>query len=499
MTRLSAWKMTGIVLLLCAATAIAAPAQTFTTLLTFDGSNGNDSESSLVQGVDGAFYGTTVAGGSSNNSCGEEGCGTAFRVTATGQLLSSHFSPVQGEGLVAGLLLAANGNFYGTAYDGGANFGCDGSVVTCGTVFEVTPTGKITTLYSFCAQTNCMDGDEPRATLIEGPNGDFYGTSFQGGASGAGTVFKITADGTFTTLYNFCQRKNCADGSMPGAGLVQGTDGDFYGTTEWGGPACMNNSCGTIFKITPGGSLTTLHIFHGTDGWIPAGSLVQGPDGNFYGTTEDGGDLTCHGSRGGGCGTIFTMTPSGALTTLHIFTLTDGVGPIAGLVLGTDGNLYGTTSGYDNGRKYSDGTIFQITPQGVLTTLHTFNGTDGANPWGGLLQATNGIFYGATISGGNFHCGLLQGCGTVFSLDMGLGPFVSFVRNPTKVGQPFGVLGQGFTGTTSVSLNGTPASFTVKSDTFLEATVPTGATTGYVTVTTLTGTLTSNVPFHVLP
>ena len=493
MTKLSAWKMVGIVSLIWAA-ATAAPAQTFTTLVVFDGSNGNDSESSLIQGLDGAFYGTTEAGGDKSG-----GTGTAMRLTSTGEILSLNLTPAEARYPSAGLTLATNGNFYGTAYYGGANYGCDGTVTTCGTVFEITPSGEVTTLYSFCAQTNCTDGDEPRGTLVQDPNGDFYGTSFQGGTNGAGTVFKITADGTFTTLYSFCQRKNCTDGNLPGAGLILGTDGALYGTTEWGGSACQNDSCGIIFKITPSGSLTTLHIFHGTDGWIPVGSLVQGPDGSFYGTTADGGDLTCPGSRGGGCGTIFTMTPSGTLTTLHIFTLTDGTGPYAGLVLASDGNLYGTTSGYENGRIYNDGTIFQITPQGSFTTLHTFNGTDGANPFGGLLQATNGVFYGTTSTDGDMHCDELHGCGTVFSLDMGLGPFVSFVHNPAKAGGVFGILGQGFSGTTGVSLNGVPASFTVKSDTFLEATVPAGATSGYVTVTTPSGTLTSNVPFHVIP
>jgi uncharacterized repeat protein (TIGR03803 family) len=167
------------------------------------------------------------------------------------------------------------------------------------------------------------------------------------------------------------------------------------------------------------------------------------------------------------------------------------------LVLATDGNLYGTTSGSENGRKHSDGTIFRITEQGVLTTLHVFDGTDGSNPEG-LFQATSGMFYGSTVSAGDLHCHLLNGCGTIFSLDVGLSPFVAFVRPYGKVGQTGGILGQGFTGTTSVSLNGTPANFTVVSDTFIKATVPLGATTGYVTVMTPSGMLTSNVPFRVL-
>ena len=147
------------------------------------------------------------------------------------------------------------------------------------------------------------------------------------------------------------------------------------------------------------------------------------------------------------------------------------------------------------------GTIFQITPAGVLTTLHSFDGTDGDFPAGGLFQATNGILYGTTASGGKYtsdDC-YEETCGTLFSLDMGLSPFVAFVVPAGKVGQTGGILGQGFIGTTSVMLNGVPANFKVVSDTYLTATVPAGATTGYVTVTTPSGTLTSNVPFRVIP
>ena len=186
------------------------------------------------------------------------------------------------------------------------------------------------------------------------------------------------------------------------------------------------------------------------------------------------------------------------LTTLYSFCgCTDGSYP-QGLVQATDGNFYGTTiAGGTNG-----GTVFAITPSGSLTTLYTFCSqsgcTDGQSPDGELAQDTNGNFYGTTAFGGTSDdCEF--GCGTVFSLSTGLGPFVSFVRNPAKVGQTFGILGQGLNGTTGVLLDGAPATFIVKSDTLLEATVPAGATTGPVTVTTPSGTLTSNVPFRVLP
>jgi uncharacterized repeat protein (TIGR03803 family) len=199
---------------------------------------------------------------------------------------------------------------------------------------------------------------------------------------------------------------------------------------------------------------------------------------------------------------VFKIAPQGTLTTLYIFEGPDGGDLTTALVQATDGNFYGTTYA---GGVYSSkcslggcGTVFQITPAGTLTTLHYFDVTDGGNP-GGLLQFTNGSFYGGTAAGGDPACNVdPNGCGTLFSLS-GLGPFVTFVRGAGRVGQAFGILGQGLTGTTSVLLNGTPASLTVVSDTFIKAKVPTGATTGYVTVTTPSGTLTSNVPFHVIP
>ena len=174
------------------------------------------------------------------------------------------------------------------------------------------------------------------------------------------------------------------------------------------------------------------------------------------------------------------------------------------MVQATDGNFYGTTSnGGSSDCDYGCGIVFQVTPSGTLTSVHNFVGTDGAYPLNGLLQATSGILYGVTTSGGaSNNCSFwfyYPGCGTVFSLDMGLGPFVAFVRNSGRVGSNAQILGQGFTGTTGVSFNGTSASFAVKSDTYLTATVPQGATTGFVTVTTPSGTLQSNVMFQVRP
>lgn len=298
----------------------------------------------------------------------------------------------------------------------------------------------------------------------------------------------MTLQGLLTTLHVF----DYSDGDQPIAGLIQAVDGKFYGTTSYGGSSAnCGAGCGTIFKMSTAGTLTTLHSFDNTDGSNPQGKLVQAANGNFYGTTADGGNC---------CGTVFSVTPTGLLTTVYTFcalsNCVDGGSPIAGLVIATDGNFYGTTS---IGGSNNLGTIFKVTPSGEFETLHSFDSTDGSNPWGSLVQRTDGDLFGTTYEGGAgfSYCG--DGCGSIFSVSASLGPFVTFARGAGKVGQTGGILGQGFTGTTGVTVNGTAALFTVKSDTFILATVPAGATTGYVTVTTPSGTLTSNVPFQVLP
>jgi uncharacterized repeat protein (TIGR03803 family) len=480
MTKLNACKMICGVFVLCGATAIAAPAQVFTSLVSFDGTNGANPQASLVQGVDGKFYGTTKLGGAAGCFLG---CGTVFKVTAMGALNMLH--SFQGPNLddadpIGGLFLSIDGNLYGTTNGTHSNDN--------GTVFRMNPAGTVTTLHYFGGDP---DGAWPSATLMQAANGEFYGTTSGGGAANDGIVFKISHSGTLATIYSFCQQPHCADGTNPTAGLIQATDGNFYGATP-----------GTVFKISPGNTFTTIYTFcskpNCADGGGAMASLIQATDGNFYGTTIGGGTGTCSGSVG--CGTVFKITPGGVLTTLHSFNNADGALPYAGLVQATDGNFYGTTTVGGNSTCVPSGcgTVFQVTPDGTFTTLHNFDSTDGLSPMGGLVQSTNGNFYGTTVHGGaNINCD--QGCGTVYSLSVGLGPFVAFVRPYGKVGQTGGILGQGFTGTASVSLNGTPASFTVVSDTFIKATVPPGATTGFVTVVTPSGTLTSNVPFRVLP
>src|SRR5208337_1261195 len=243
--------------------------------------------------------------------------------------------------------------------------------------------------------------------------------------------FKMTAAGKLTTLYSFCavtQNGVCTDGAQPNYVLVQGSDGNLYGTTSYGGLE-VNAGFGTIFKLTPAGALTTIYIFPANT--PPSSALVQGADGNFYGTTIAGGNGVY-----GAYGTFFTVTPSGALTTLYSFcnlqSCADGAYP-DGVYLATDGNFYGIA---ENGGANADGTIFQFTPSGTLTTLHSFDGTDGFGPgFGGtLMQDTNGTLYGTMQSGGVSYPGCSLECvGTVFSLDMGLGPFVKTLPTSGKV------------------------------------------------------------------
>jgi uncharacterized repeat protein (TIGR03803 family) len=455
-------------LVLFATSVLAAPAQTFTKLQFFNGANGANPYVGLTQGRDGSLYGTTIDGGA-------YGAGNVFKINLSGGLTSLYSFCAQtncpdGQYPDTVLVLGMDGNFYGTTQSGGTNGGY-------GTVFKITASGALTTLHSFDA----ADGAAPYGSLVLAINGDFYGTTNVGGGFGGGNVFKITPGGTLTTLYTFCSQGGCADGQYPVGPLIEGSDGNIYGTTHAGGNNSCTDGCGTVFKITLSGNLTTLHSFDATDGDYPYGGVVEGPAGTFYGTTGGGG--------ADNVGTVFGMTASGKLVTVHSFDVTDGATPYA-LMLGSDGNFYGTTSA---GGSNSRGTVFEITPIGQLTTLHNFAGPDGALVYSGLVQGTNGLFYGTAYFGGRDNDGV------VFSLNTGLGPFVTFVQAAGRVGQTVPILGQGFTGTTGVSFGGTPAEFTIVSDTLIKATVPPGAITGFVTVVTPSGTLTSNVLFHVLP
>jgi len=459
---------------LWATTTVALPAQTFKSLISFDNTDAALPWATLLQANDGNFYGTTQNGG--NTAC-SLGCGTIFKITPNGQLTTFKFNGTNGSQPYAGLVQAANGDFYGVTTSGGVN--------GLGTVFKFTPKGGLTTLYSFAADT----GYSPLGGLVLASDGNFYGTASSGGAatgqcspSGCGTIFKITPKGKYTTIHNF---NGIPDGGLPLATMVQAPDGKLYGTASTLGNA---GSYGTVFTITPEGKYTVVHQFNNTDGAYPFGGLILGTDGNFYGQTDLGGA-----SNYGAFGTVYKMTPSGKVTTLHSFEQTDGDNPISNLVQGTDGNFYGTAA---YGGKYPNfGTLFKITPNGKFTTLHNFDSTDGSYLYAGLIQATNGKFYGATYAGGS-STACTYGCGTVFSLSVGLGPFVETLPNSGNVGAAVRILGTDLTGATSVTFNGTAAEFKVISKSEIETTVPSGATTGMVEVKT-TVTLMSNVAFRV--
>jgi len=440
-------------------------AQTFTNLFNFDSVSGS-TPNSVVQDRDDNLVGTTEYRGANS-------CGTVFAMTVDGMILKGSSLDCTQVIDVSGLILGPDGKFYGNAQ-------LSGGRLTPGALFKVSTAG-VTVIHDF----DGTDGENPIDGLTLGSDGNYYGVTLNGGTApgcgtiGCGTVFKTTPTGTLQTLFNFDDNH----GASPVGGLVQGTDGNFYGTTT-----VSSDSCGNIFRITPKGSLSVLHKFVCGEAYQPVASMIQGSDGNFYGTSMSGGS--------GGDGTVFRVSPSGDFTVLFNFNGgTDGGNLRAALVQGTDGNFYGTTCGNSTG-----GTIFQITPSGVLTTLHNFTGADGWCSNAAMVQHTNGIFYGTTSAGGNLSCSAPYGCGTVFSLDMGLPPFITFVNKFGRIGAGVQILGQNLTGTTSVTFNGIPAtSFTVVSDTFMSAVVPAGATSGPVQAITPTGTLTSKVNFQVVP
>lgn len=316
------------------------PAGTETVLHNFTNTSGDgvNPSGALVQGSDGNFYGTTYKGGAS-------GAGVIFKITPSGTetVLHSFGSGNDGQQPLAGLILGSDGNFYGTTSTGG--------VYQQGTVFKMTPGGTETVLYSF--GTNSSDASKPTAGLVQVSNGSLYGTTFDGGTNGWGTVFKITTSGFETVLYSFTNGSVGNDGALPYAALALGSDGNLYGTTPYGGVSQL----GTVFKITPAGSLTTLYSFAGgSDGANARSSLAQAADGNFYGTTA-GGDVSTD------YGTVFKMTPTGTETVIYSFTnSSDGATAYAGLTLGSDASFYGNTSGTISTGAHGNGTVFKITP-----------------------------------------------------------------------------------------------------------------------------------------
>jgi len=358
----------------------------------------------------------------------------------------------QAEGFIpsAGLFRASDGNFYGTTELGGALGG--------GTVFKVTPSGILTTLQSFAYDG--PNGFDPQANVFQGSDGNFYGTAASTNHASGGSVFRITPSGTLTVLHVFTGM----DGSYPTSGVVEGSDGSFYGTTEQGGTTLSSGypGYGSVYKITAGGTLTTLHSFTdiGSDGAGPYAGLVHASDGNFYGTTYGGGVF--------GAGTIFKLTPNGAFATLHSFALgLDGAAPFAGLIEDSSGNFYGTTL---SGGTAGFGSVFEITPSGILTTLNSFTNTGMGGYWPtGLVQGSDGNFYGTTQSGGTSRSG------TIFEITPGgtLTSLHSFADSPDG-SQPYAGLIQ--------DPNGIFYGTTRQGGTYGEGTVFAFAPNGYIVV-----------------
>ena len=366
-----------------------------TTLASFDSTNGHSPTQGLLLASDGNFYGTTPAYGADN--------GTIFRITPTGTLTTIYrFSGLADESNpLAALIQGSDGNLYGTT--------AGGISPQYGTVFKCTLDGTLTTLFVFTFDPTTQtwpDGNAPEAALVQGPDGNFYGTTAgggntHGGANPYGTIFEMSPAGALlqsVTVYQLI-----GEPGDPQAPLVLGTDGAFYSTSyNGGGPGS-----GTVYQFSAAGVVTTLHSFNDTpDGNVPNGGLVLGSDGNFYGTTEYGG--TSH------LGTAYRISPGGTYQELVSFDNSNGAQPFGQMIQATDGNFYGTTVG---GGSHLQGTVFQLTLTGVLTTVYNFTysgsgDTDGAQPKGTLVQGADGRLYGTSTAGG------LYNMGTVFALDL---------------------------------------------------------------------------------
>jgi uncharacterized repeat protein (TIGR03803 family) len=382
---------------------VSCGAGTETVLYSFQGDNGYDRDGdspndNLIMDSAGNLYGTTPGGGRYLS-------GLVFKIDATGKetiLYSFGTSATDGSTPNGGLIMDSAGSLYGMTLVGGAN--------NKGTVFKIDTTGKETVLYSF--GTGATDGTEPLGGLIQDSAGDFYGATGYGGANGEGTVFKIDTTGNETILYSF--GSNAADGAGPMGGLIQDSAGDFYGTTGGGGV----NNCGTVFKIDATGKETVIYSFcaNAYDGWRPEAGLILDSAGNLYGTTAYGGVNSNNGMVFDG--TVFKIDTAGKETVLYSFgaSTVDGTTPNLGLIQDSAGNLYGTTvNGGANGVSQGGfGTVFKIDTTGAETVLYSFGSSttpDGGWPLAGLIMDSAGNLYGTTESGG------ANGWGTVFKID----------------------------------------------------------------------------------
>ena len=446
-------------------TASAAPAQTVSTLYTFVGSSNSVNPDGVVaQGRDGNYYGVTVG----------PQPGTIYKVTGSGGFtLLRSLSQAEGQAC-NGLILGTDGNLYGTCFNGGDAQGA-------GTIIKVTPAGALTVLHTF--NYGLVDGCFPAGVPVQASDGNFYGTTKNCGANNAGAAYKITPAGVETIIHSFAG--GATDAGQPVGALIQGSDGNLWGESAAGGTV----GTGTVFKMSLTGAVTVVYQFNGcgAQGCYPAAGLVQGNDGNYYGTTEQGGANSQ--------GVIFKLTPAGVITVLHSFnhSTDNGASPQLPLTLGTDGNFYGVATDCLSGG-CSPADIFKITSAGVFTDVYNFTdfgGNNNSQPVSPFLLGTNGTFYSTTESAG-------KGAGTFYSFVDGQSAFIQLQQNSGKAGSQIGILGQGFSSSSLVKFNGVAATtITLTGTTFITATVPAGATDGLVTVTTGSTTLTSRTKFTV--
>jgi len=453
----------------------SAQAQTFDYFAFFNGIDGDGPEK-VIQGTDGNFYTVTPEGGALQD-------GNVVRITPTGEIASiydfcSKAQCSDGSVPFSPPILGGDGNLYGVTYAGGSDLD-NGS--GWGTLYKMTLDGQITTLHTFCTYP-CNDGTNPTG-IVQAADGNLYGVTSSGGELNGGTLYQITTSGEFKVVHSFCSLANCADGEWPISAPILGSDGNLYGTTSSGNQ--LNNS-GAVYSLSPNGTFSVVHTFsfHNTfdksfnQGESP-NAVVQDAHGNLFGTTYNGGAYEW--------GNIFEITSTLQFRVLHNFTYGPQSGVTDAITFANDGNLYGTTGGID-----AEGTMFEITGSGEYLTVQDFFTAGGIQGPYGFFQAPNGNLYGsvASYNHNNYN-------GALFSFSNDFHPSIGTAPGGGEVGASILILGNNLTGTSSVKFNGVEAAFTVESDTYIQTTVPTGATTGVVSVVTPSSTLKSNLQFVV--
>lgn len=511
----------------CAAAALAAPPR-LNTLYHFVAQDyphtGNFELSRLVQASDGDFYGVSAYGGVNDFGF------VYKVSRSTGQLTHLHdFAFPDGATPRGQLVQAADGWLYGTTESGGANFsdwcyaGKFYNEAGCGTLFRISTGGSFQKLHDFYSEADGYQATPARG-VVQAPDGNFYGMAMRPFPDATTSLFRMTPGGTVSVHHLFALDES--EGYLAWAGLIVGADGALYGTTSSAGTVGGNPTagCGTVFRAGVDGSFALLHVFGGPnvggDGCFPTAPLVQARDGNFYGTTQFGGTATHH-CIAGGCGIVFKLTPAGVETVLHRFAASalDGEYPQDdGLVQTPDGAFWGATGGnpygdgagfvplcyVGSGTTFSCGTLYRIAPSGVFAQVAVFGNSDGA--WGLFPHATpilasDGNLYGTTFAGGGW------GYGTVYRLLLNAATPVVAIDGFTPPGGAPGtqitVSGSGFTGASQLTVGdgsqALPVPFTPISDTQLSFVVPATAQTSAVGLTTPRGTTFSPMWFYLPP